>query len=96
MGIIERMAQIQAETAAKELADKQETERRLQEAEVTKLQAQELKIKQDWERKQTIISELSPILEVVKAREHLEEVRNTVFHIGEVDPQPAPSTPPFG
>lgn len=90
MGVVERIAQIQAEAAAKKLAEEQDTQRKLKEAEDERLQAQAFKVRRDAERRQVIISELSPILEAVKAREQLEMVKDTVWQIGEVDSEPTP------
>lgn len=90
MGVAERIAQIQVEAAAKKLAEEQDAQRKLKEAEEERLQTQALKNRQDVERRQAIISELSPILEAVKARELLEMVKDTVWQIGEVDTEPTP------
>lgn len=90
MGIAERITQIQAEAVARELAAKQEAQRKLQETEAAQLQARALAAEQEAERKATIITELSPLLDAVKTREQLEIVRDEIWQAGEVEQKPTP------
>lgn len=90
MGVPERIAQIQVEAAARKLAEEQEAERIRKETEAAILQTQALKAQQDADRIATIMADLFPILEAVKAREQLEMVKDQVWRVGEVDSKPAP------
>lgn len=91
MGIKENIDQIQAEAAAKAAEDFQEKQRLIEEERIADALVMKQAIEIDIERGKAVIAELSPVLEAVKARELLEEVRDTVWHIGEVDPEPIPT-----
>lgn len=90
MGLVERIAQAKAEAAANKQATRLETQRKLQVAEAANLQVQALAVQQEADRKvalSTLIAKLSPLLEVVGAKENLEEVK-AIWKVGVIDSTP--------
>lgn len=85
--LAERIAHANAEAAARERAAYQEAQRKYQEKEAARLQAVAIATQQEEIRKAALVAELSPLLEVVGAKEQLEEVRK-VWGVGIVDTQP--------
>lgn len=85
--LAERLTRARAEAAEREQAAYQEAQRKSQEAEATRLQAQTIATQQKETERALLIAELSPLLEVVGAKEQLEEVRK-VWGVGIVDTQP--------
>ena len=87
MGLAERISQAKVEAASRERVVRQEAQLKFKEAESARLQAQTIATQQEETKIALLIVELSPLLEVVAAREQLEEVRK-VWGVGTVDTQP--------
>lgn len=88
MGIVERMAAMAAEREAKELAEREAAREKEATLAASRANAARVNAEHISSVRAQAIENLLPYLELVDARRQLEEIRDQVWHIGEIDSNP--------